>query len=433
MKKVLTLMILVVMSLGLLGINSSAALDFSLRITDYNNNDTYYTYDTTNYAILTPSNRPGYRFDGYTSTHWTGVYSPNDTRAWLDDNHYYEWEDQVTIVQSWTYMGSYTVTFLDWNDAVLSSQSILYSNSATPPANPTRSGYTFSYWQGTYTNVTSNRTIYAIYTQDPQSTYTVYFRDYDSTLLKSEVVNSGGSATPPNNPTRIGYRFISWSGSYTNVTNNQTVTAIYAQIYAIQFNSNGGSPSYSDFQFIEGETVFLENKVPFRSGYYFTGWYADFEDSQYTDKLWNQNDALPASEAVFTAQWEVDTSFMQYDEGYQDGKAAGILEGQEIGYEEGYQDALDFLIYELHQKGFTNFGDYNLLDQTSYTYLIGRQSVPRDNMAITDFIPGLMGVVFGFFFQLASISVMGISLLDILVLLFALGVVLLILKIFTGK
>lgn len=433
MKKVLTLMILVVMSLGLLGINSSAANSFSLRITDYNNNDTYYTYDTSDYSMLNPSNRPGYRFDGYTSIYWSGVYTSYDTRAWLDSNYQSEIEDQVRITQSWTYMGSYTVTFLDWDDSVLSSQSILYSNSATLPADPTRSGYTFAYWQGSYTNVTSNRTIYAIYTQNPQSTYTVTFRDWDTTSLKTEVVNSGGTATPPNNPTRTGYRFISWSGTYTNVTSNQTVTATYAQFYQITFNSNGGSPTYSSIGFIEDELVNLDNKNPQRSGYYFDGWVADWQDSQFTDGVWDQTVGLYASDVYFTAQWEVDTAFMEYNQGYEDGKAAGILEGEEIGYEDGYKDALDYAVNQIWNKGFTGFMDYNLTDQTSFSYRLGRQSVPKEEMAITDFIPGLVGVFFGFFFQLASISVLGISLLDILALIFSFGILIIIIKIFVTK
>ena len=44
-------------------------------------------------------------------------------------------------------------------------------------------------------------------------------------------------------------------------------------------------------------------------------------------------------------------------------------------------------------------------------------------------IPGILGVMFAFFFQLASISVLGVTALDLIALLFGVGIVLLILKV----
>lgn len=59
------------------------------------------------------------------------------------------------------------------------------------------------------------------------ATYTVTFKDWDGTVITSEEVAEGGSATPPANPTHEGYTFIGWSGNYTNVQQNETVTATY--------------------------------------------------------------------------------------------------------------------------------------------------------------------------------------------------------------
>ena len=65
------------------------------------------------------------------------------------------------------------------------------------------------------------------FNQPAVETFTVTFVDYDGTVLKTEIVESGKNATPPADPTREGYEFKAWSGSYTNVTANQTVTAEY--------------------------------------------------------------------------------------------------------------------------------------------------------------------------------------------------------------
>jgi hypothetical protein len=57
--------------------------------------------------------------------------------------------------------------------------------------------------------------------------YTVTFKDWDGTILKTESVLSGEDATPPSDPTRESYNFTGWSGTYTNVTSNRIITATY--------------------------------------------------------------------------------------------------------------------------------------------------------------------------------------------------------------
>lgn len=57
--------------------------------------------------------------------------------------------------------------------------------------------------------------------------YTVAFKDWNGIILKTEMVDPGGNATPPADPTRTEYLFNGWSGVYTNVTSNRTITATY--------------------------------------------------------------------------------------------------------------------------------------------------------------------------------------------------------------
>lgn len=57
--------------------------------------------------------------------------------------------------------------------------------------------------------------------------YTVTFADYNGTVLKTETVPEGGSATPPAEPVREAYDFVGWNGDYTNVSTNVTITADY--------------------------------------------------------------------------------------------------------------------------------------------------------------------------------------------------------------
>ena len=62
-----------------------------------------------------------------------------------------------------------------------------------------------------------------------ETTYTVTFKDWDGTVLKTETVAAGKSATAPVAPTREGYTFIGWDKDFSNVTGNLTVTAQYEQ------------------------------------------------------------------------------------------------------------------------------------------------------------------------------------------------------------
>ena len=118
----------------------------------------------------------------------------------------------------------YTVTFTDWDGTTLKTQTVEEGSSATAPSNPTREGYTFTGWDVNYSNITSNLTVTAQYTI---ATYTVTFVDWDGTVLKTENVEHGSSATAPSNPTRDDYIFIGWDKDYINVKSNLTIAALY--------------------------------------------------------------------------------------------------------------------------------------------------------------------------------------------------------------
>ena len=120
----------------------------------------------------------------------------------------------------------HTVTFKDWNGSVLKTQSVFHGGAATAPANPTRTGYTFTGWDKAFNNVTADLVVTAQYSAN---TYTVTFKDWNGTVLKTQQVQYGGAATAPANPTRAGYTFTGWDKAFTNVTANLVVTAQYVQ------------------------------------------------------------------------------------------------------------------------------------------------------------------------------------------------------------
>ena len=184
---------------------------------------------------------------------------------------------------------TYTVTFKDWNGTVLKTQQIQYGGAATAPANPTRTGYTFTGWDKAFTNVTANLVVTAQYSIN---TYTVTFKDWNGTVLKTQQVQYGGAATAPANPTRTGYTFTGWDKAFTNVTANLVVTAQYSiNTYTVTFKDWNGTVLKTQQVQYGGAATAPAN--PTRTGYTFTGW-----DKAFTNVTAN---------LVVTAQYSINT------------------------------------------------------------------------------------------------------------------------------
>ena len=165
-------------------------------------------------------------------------------------------------------INTYTVTFKDWNGTVLKTQQVQYGGAATAPANPTRTGYTFTGWDKAFTNVTANLVVTAQYSIN---TYTVTFKDWNGTVLKTQQVQYGGAATAPANPTRAGYTFTGWDKAFTNVTANLVVTAQYSiNTYTVTFKDWNGTVLKTQQVQYGGAATAPAN--PTRAGYTFTGW-----------------------------------------------------------------------------------------------------------------------------------------------------------------
>ena len=67
--------------------------------------------------------------------------------------------------------------------------------------------------------------------------YTVRFLDLDNNVLKTETVEEGQSATPPDVPLVNGYLFTSWNTDYGNITANTDIKAQYVQEFGVPANN----------------------------------------------------------------------------------------------------------------------------------------------------------------------------------------------------
>ena len=90
-------------------------------------------------------------------------------------------------------------------------------------------GYEFVGWtnyEGSLLTITSDTTVTATF---KIKSFEVIFQDYDEKELKSETVEYGQSATPPDEPEREGWIFTGWDTAFDNVTEDLVITALYEQ------------------------------------------------------------------------------------------------------------------------------------------------------------------------------------------------------------
>ena len=130
-------------------------------------------------------------------------------------------KENIKAVASYIRNG-YTVTFVDYQGQVIGTAGVLYGEGAVAPVPPVREGYRFIGWDTSFDNVTGNMTVTAQYAIN---TYTVRFVNYNGDELSVQTVNWNTAATAPANPTRTGYTFTGWDTAFNAVTGDLVVTA----------------------------------------------------------------------------------------------------------------------------------------------------------------------------------------------------------------
>ena len=118
-----------------------------------------------------------------------------------------------------------------------------------------------------------------VYQSGENNTFTITWKDYDGTVLKTEQVAYGSMPTPPTNPTRTGYKFIGWSSQVVSVTEDKTYTARYEKLYLQTFYLDDGVTLWREkwmelnsMIYSGSEDTTTKVAEPTKSGYTFSGW-----------------------------------------------------------------------------------------------------------------------------------------------------------------
>ncbi len=173
----------------------------------------------------------------------------------------------------------YTVVFTDLDGTEISSQQVLEYEAATAPEIPEHEGYTFIRWSESFSVVSSDMTVRAIYGQDDKE-WIVTFLNWDDTLLGKDTVPDGQRAYGRVYPYRTGYRFTGWDKPLDEIRSDLTTHALFeetdVQQYKVSIVIEGqGSvetrPLGVDLDHVNAGSVLFFTAVP-AEGWKFAGW-----------------------------------------------------------------------------------------------------------------------------------------------------------------
>lgn len=272
------------------------------------------------------------------------------------DNIFENVTENIEVTAQYTQTkNEYIVTF-DGNGGLLQSgeevQNIVCGNAATAPVF-IKEGYTLS-WDKSFENVTENITVTAVWTI---KTYIVTFLDWNGTLLKSETVEYGASATAPDVPQRdstaeYSYTFSEWNNNFGYVTDDLEVLALYDETtntFIVNFqNWNGAVLKTETVQYGADATppTVPERTATAQYTYTFDGWDTGFEKITEDKTVTAQYAATINKYTVTFRNWDEEILAIQTVEYGQAAVAPQIPEKAGASFT-AWDKAFDFIIGDL--------------------------------------------------------------------------------------
>ena len=196
----------------------------------------------------------------------------------------------LTLTAKWQ-INRYTITFDTAGGSEVPSITQDYGTAITPPAAPTRTGYTFAGWDREIpTTVPAEDMTLTAKWQVNQ--YTITFKPENGgqdIVIKQDY---GTAITAPANPTKTGYTFAGWDKTIptTMPAGNMTITAQWqVNQYTITFKPENGGQDIVIKQ--DYGTAITAPANPTKTGYTFAGW----------DKTIPST--MPAGDMTITARW----------------------------------------------------------------------------------------------------------------------------------
>jgi len=206
----------------------------------------------------------------------------------------------ITITALWT-INKYTVTFDTNGGSVIGNVYADYGTAIVPPADPTKTGYTFAGWDKEIPSTipAENVTITAQWTINQ---YTITFDTDGGTAIESITQDYNTAVTAPADPTKTGYTFAGWTPAVPSAMPADDIT-VKAQWtinqYTITFDTDGGNAIAAIKQ--DYNTAVIAPADPTKTGYTFAGWDTNIPAN------------MPAENMTIKAKWTVNQYTITFD------------------------------------------------------------------------------------------------------------------------
>ena len=262
-----------------------------------------YHYQDTITAPASPE-KTGYTFGGWSDG--TDTYTSAQVSAMTMP------ADNITFTAQWTAI-DYTVTYVLNNGQADITQTYHYQDTVTAPADPSRTGYTFTGWDNVPATMPADNVTVTAQWRINEYTITYVLGNGEENVVQT--YNYGAEVTAAANPAKDGYNFTDWDITIpaTMPAQNLVATAQWSSHhYVVTFNYGQGAvnvsaPASTNVTYTEGVTVTLPDHnnygAFYKTGWNFKGWYttqADAEaanDNYISGSTW----AVPAQSADNTA------------------------------------------------------------------------------------------------------------------------------------
>lgn len=204
--------------------------------------------------------------------------------------------DDMTVVAQWK-INQYTITFDTDGGNEIEAITQDYDTDITAPADPVKTGYTFTGWQPELPAKmpAENITVKAVY---EQITYHATIKADGETITVIDFVYGQKSIALPDVPEKEGY-----TGSWPNYTlgaKDITIEAVYKINYYYAFYKDGDAEEMVACMEY-GSPLLKPDTDPVKEGYTFGGW-VDADGKSPEDY-----DGMPAKDLTFNAVWNINT------------------------------------------------------------------------------------------------------------------------------
>lgn len=204
----------------------------------------------------------GYSLKWYTDKELTTEWVPTEVSA------------KTTLYAGWS-INSYKATWNV--DGVKTTKNFNYGETITMPVNPTKIGYTFSGWSNYKENMTMPANDIIFEAKWTVNKYKITFNTNGGSSMASITKNYGEVITISSTPTKTGYSFSGWNGYTQGMKmpdKDLTFTAKWTiRKYTITFNTNGGTviaPITQNYG-----TILKKPTDPIQKCKKLVGWYTD--------------------------------------------------------------------------------------------------------------------------------------------------------------